>query len=72
MKLKGEGFFEVTKNEKQPFRVNAGELKVDVLGTSFNVISFDNDPQSEVVLVTGEVHDRQFLVEKNGEQGFRA
>jgi len=53
--LKGEAFFEVTKNEKQPFRVNANELKVEVLGTSFNMVSFDDDEQSEVVLVTGKV-----------------
>ena len=53
--LKGEAFFEVTKNEKQPFRVNTNELKVEVLGTSFNVVSFDDDTQSEVVLVTGKV-----------------
>ena len=53
--LKGEAFFEVTKNEKQPFRVNAGELKVDVLGTSFDVVSFENDNRSEVILVTGKV-----------------
>ena len=53
--LKGEAFFEVTRNEKQPFRVNANELKVEVLGTSFNVVSFDDDTQSEVVLVTGKV-----------------
>ena len=53
--LKGEAFFEVTKNEKKPFRVSASELKVEVLGTSFNVVSFDDDSQSEVVLVTGKV-----------------
>lgn len=53
--LKGEAFFEVTKNEKQPFRVNASELKVEVLGTSFNVVNFDDDTQSEVVLVTGKI-----------------
>jgi len=55
VKLKGEAFFEVTKNEKQPFRVNANELKIEVLGTSFNVINFDDDKQSEVVLVKGKV-----------------
>jgi len=55
VKLKGEAFFEVTKNEKQPFRVNAHELKIQVLGTSFNVASFDGETQSEVVLVTGKV-----------------
>lgn len=53
--LKGEAFFEVTKNEKQPFKVNANELKVEVLGTSFNIVNFDDDTQSEVVLVTGKV-----------------
>jgi len=35
--------------------VNANELKVEVLGTSFNVVSFDDDTQAEVVLVTGKV-----------------
>lgn len=55
VKLKGEAFFEVVKNENQPFRVNASELKVEVLGTSFNVVNFDDDIQSEVVLVTGKV-----------------
>ena len=53
--LKGEAFFEVTKNENQPFRINANEFKVEVLGTSFNVINFDEENQSEVVLVTGKV-----------------
>ena len=55
VKLKGEAFFEVTKNEKQPFRVNAKELNVDVLGTSFNVISYDDESQSEVILIEGKV-----------------
>ncbi|MCX6325498.1 MAG: DUF4974 domain-containing protein [Bacteroidia bacterium] len=55
VKLRGEAFFEVVKNEKQPFRVNAKELKVDVLGTSFNVMSYDDDTQSEVILIEGKV-----------------
>jgi len=53
--LKGEAFFEVAKNEKQPFRVNAKELNVDVLGTSFNVINYDDESQSEVILIEGKV-----------------
>ena len=60
--LKGEAFFEVTKNEKQPFRVNANELKVEVLGTSFNVVSYEDDTLSEVVLVSGRVE----LASENG------
>ena len=55
VQLKGEAFFEVTKNEKQPFRVSTNELKIEVLGTSFNVVNFDDDMHSEVVLVKGKV-----------------
>jgi transmembrane sensor len=55
VKLRGEAYFEVVKNEKQPFRVNAKELKVDVLGTSFDVLSYDDDTQSEVTLIEGKV-----------------
>ena len=55
VRLKGEAFFEVTRNEKQPFRVNANELKIEVLGTTFDVVNFDDDSQSDVVLVSGKV-----------------
>ncbi len=55
VKLIGEAFFEVAKNEKQPFRVNAKELNIDVLGTKFNVINYDDDTQTEVILVEGKV-----------------
>jgi transmembrane sensor len=55
VKLKGEAFFKVTKNEKQPFRVNAKEINIDVLGTSFNVVSYGDDTQTEVTLVEGKV-----------------
>jgi ferric-dicitrate binding protein FerR (iron transport regulator) len=53
--LKGEAFFEVVKNVKQPFRVNTRELNIDVLGTSFNVISYEDEIQTEVILIEGKV-----------------
>jgi transmembrane sensor len=56
VKLNGEAFFKVTKNEKQPFRVNAKTINIDVLGTSFNVVSYNDDPQTEVTLVEGKVN----------------
>lgn len=55
VKLSGEAFFKVTKNEKQPFRVKAKDLNIEVLGTSFNVVSYDDEQQSEIVLVEGKV-----------------
>lgn len=55
VKLKGEAFFEVTKNEKQPFRVNSKGLIIDVLGTSFNVTSYEDEKIDEVMLVKGKI-----------------
>lgn len=53
--LKGEAFFQVAKNEKKPFRVITKELSIDALGTSFNVMSYNDETQTEVVLVEGKV-----------------
>lgn len=47
--LDGEAFFEVTPQSHQPFSVKAGDLKIDVLGTSFNV------SDTAVSLVDGKV-----------------
>jgi len=35
--LEGEGFFEVAKNPKKPFKVQLGETQTRVLGTKFNL-----------------------------------
>lgn len=54
--LKGEAFFEITKDEKRPFIVDLqDELYVKVLGTSFNVKSIDRDSITEVYVKTGKV-----------------
>lgn len=55
VKLRGEAFFEVSKNKNQPFRVNARELQIDVLGTKFNVSNYDDDLSTEVTLIEGKV-----------------
>lgn len=53
--LTGEAFFEVAKNKAHPFTVNTDELKVEVLGTKFNVNSYKEENTSDVVLVEGKV-----------------
>lgn len=50
---RGEGFFEVAKNESQPFVLNAGERSVTVLGTEFNVRL--SGLQLDVAVSEGEV-----------------
>jgi len=53
--LNGEAFFDVTKDEEHPFVVNAQALDVRVLGTKFNIATYEEDATSEVVLVEGSV-----------------
>jgi transmembrane sensor len=53
--LEGEAFFEVAKNKKKPFIVNTHGIKIKVLGTKFNVKSYQSDPTIETTLVEGSV-----------------
>ncbi|MBZ4035964.1 DUF4974 domain-containing protein [Flavobacterium sp. 17A] len=53
--LDGEAFFDVAKDKKHPFIVNADELNVRVLGTHFNVSNYPEDAVTDVVLVEGSV-----------------
>jgi transmembrane sensor len=53
--LDGEAFFDVAKDKKHPFVVNADKLNVRVLGTHFNVSSYPEDDITDVVLVEGSV-----------------
>lgn len=53
--LKGEAYFEVAKNEKQPFHVHTETQDVTVLGTHFNVNAFSDEPASRTTLLEGSV-----------------
>lgn len=53
--LEGEALFEVTKNPRQLFTVNAEKLKLEVYGTTFNVKAYPEDLISEVALIEGSV-----------------
>lgn len=51
----GEAFFDVTENKERPFIVHTSKMKVNVLGTSFNVRAYSNENQLSTTLVTGKV-----------------
>ncbi len=53
--LIGEAFFDIKRNVNKPFIVNTNSIKIKVLGTSFNVKSYDKDKKVETTLVTGKV-----------------
>lgn len=50
VRLKGEAFFDVAKNENKKFIVNTGRCEVEVLGTQFNVEVYDEDEFSTSLL----------------------
>ena len=53
--MKGEGFFEVTKNPKKPFVIKTNDTQVEVLGTSFNVKAYEEDDLLSITVSTGKV-----------------
>jgi transmembrane sensor len=52
--LEGEAYFEVSRNGS-PFVVSSGDMDVRVLGTSFNISAYADEPQFKTTLVEGKV-----------------
>ncbi|MDO4163704.1 MAG: FecR domain-containing protein [Bacteroides sp.] len=55
VKLDGEGYFAVARNEEQPFVVETNKCNVRVLGTEFNVKAYETDSVWETALLQGSV-----------------
>ncbi|HYW94467.1 MAG TPA: FecR domain-containing protein [Bacteroidales bacterium] len=55
VKLNGEAFFNVHRDITRPFSVRSGSFRLQVLGTSFNMVAWKKNDFIEVVVKTGEV-----------------
>lgn len=53
--LDGEALFEVAKSKNRNFKVKTDEVTVTALGTRFNVASYNNEKNIEVVLEEGQL-----------------
>lgn len=53
--LDGEAYFDVAHDKSHPFIVRAGELKIRVLGTKFNVNASTLVPQITATLIEGSI-----------------
>lgn len=53
--LKGEAFFEVKKDKKNPFLVETDQINIKVLGTSFNMDAYVGNKMIKTTLVEGKV-----------------
>lgn len=72
VELTGEAFFEVTENTAFPFKVKLPDASVvEVLGTSFNVMTYDDEINQQTTLIEGSVklsgHNSEMMI-KPGEQ----
>ncbi len=63
--LSGEGFFEISKNPEKPFYVFANEIVTKVVGTSFRIKAYANEPNIEVLVRTGVVKVRSNQLIRN-------
>ncbi len=69
--LDGEAFFDVQKDKKRPFTVSTEEVVLKVTGTRFNVASYENERNVEVVLEEGSMefnnmnHNKTYSMKPN-------
>ena len=62
VELAGEAYFEVAKDAAHPFRVKVQNgATVEVLGTSFNIMAYSDEPTEHTTLIDGSVR----VTEKN-------
>ncbi|MBP2282630.1 hypothetical protein H4V97_000948 [Flavobacterium sp. CG_23.5] len=66
--LSGEGFFEISKNPEKPFFVFANEIVTKVVGTSFRIKAYTNQPNVEVLVRTGKVKIKSNQIIANSEE----
>lgn len=55
VELKGEAYFEVSKDKEHPFVVKTARQQIEVLGTHFNVNSYSDEQKSVTTLLEGSV-----------------
>ncbi|MBI4646780.1 MAG: FecR domain-containing protein [Bacteroidia bacterium] len=51
----GDAFFDVTSDKSKPFQIKAGEIIIEVLGTSFYIDAGQENEKIEVIVKTGNV-----------------
>lgn len=59
VEITGEAYFEIAHNEQMPFVIRKGKTEVKVLGTEFNLNTYDDEENIAVTLVRGSVRIAQ-------------
>ncbi len=53
VEISGEVYFEIAPNKSRPFRVKVKQMEVQVLGTHFNVMAYDDENSIKTTLLEG-------------------
>jgi transmembrane sensor len=53
--LNGEAYFDVTKNAEKPFIIHTKKMDIKVIGTAFNIRSYNNEKTTEASLIRGTI-----------------
>ncbi|QIL38626.1 DUF4974 domain-containing protein [Pedobacter sp. HDW13] len=61
VELIGEGYFEVARDTEKPFRVQTRGQIVEVLGTHFNINSYEEEALTKTSLLEGSVRVRSLI-----------
>jgi transmembrane sensor len=71
VELLGEAYFEIAKNTSMPFKVKVDEMEIEVLGTHFNINSYDDESAIRTTLLEGSVKinkNHTYSILKPGQQ----
>lgn len=69
VELTGEAFFKVARDEHAPFFVKTNECVLEVLGTTFNVMAYDEFGRKEITLLEGKVNVQVMDLKKELDPG---
>ncbi|TLX76400.1 DUF4974 domain-containing protein [Labilibacter sediminis] len=72
VELNGEAYFSVKHNKKSPFVVKTKSYDIEVLGTEFNVMAYEDVGRTETILVKGKVKIKKGEKEVNLNPGQKA
>jgi transmembrane sensor len=71
VQITGEAYFEVMQDAARPFEVQVGNMKVEVLGTHFNINAYPGEPAIKTTLLEGAVRVQEAVL-KPGQQAVLA
>ena len=72
VRITGEAYFEVAKNTAMPFFVSNNDMLIEVLGTHFNVNSYDDEQTVKITLLEGKVNVAKGYIAKTLQPGQQA